>query len=242
MGKKVIAQEFPIGIDPEEYRTSMASEATKSEMSRLRDNFQDKRIILGVDRLDYTKGIPQKLRAFEVMLIEHPELMGKVVLVQLCVPTRSTVAEYIQLRSEVEELIGRINGAYGTLTWTPIQYLHKSLEKDTLHALYGVSDVCVVSAVRDGLNLVSYEYVASQIDQQGVLMLSQYTGAAEMLKTAVHFNPWDTPRFAEAMSTALSMPPEERGRRIEAALSTVNQWTSTKWGLSFLEALQSCEN
>jgi trehalose 6-phosphate synthase len=113
----------------------------------------------------------------------------------------------------------------GTLSWTPIQYLHRPLEKATLYALYASADVCIVSSIRDGLNLVSYEYVACQADRPGVLMLSQYTGAARMLDSAIHFNPWDTPRFSEAIVAALDMPQEERKRRMEIASNTVNYWT-----------------
>jgi len=109
--------------------------------------------------------------------------------------------------------------------WTPIQYLHMSLEKATLHALYAVSDVCIVSSIQDGLNLVSYEYVASQTERKGVLMLSQYTGAARLLKSAIHFNPWDAPRFSEAIEQALGMSQEERKSRLDSATDIVANWT-----------------
>lgn len=117
------------------------------------------------------------------------------------------------------------NMSQGNLTWTPVQYLHMSLDKATLHALYSVADICIVSAVMDGLNLVSYEYVACQVGRPGVLMLSRYTGAARMLDTAVSFNPWDTPRFSKAIHTALEMSPTEREWRMDAARKTVNKWT-----------------
>lgn len=119
-----------------------------------------------------------------------------------------------------------INLLPGTLEWTPIQYLHTSLDKATLHALYAASHVCIVSSIRDGLNLVSYEYVACQTQRQGVLMLSQYTGASEMLTSAVGFNPWDAPRFSEAIITALTMPQEEREQRMSEAGDIVRKWTA----------------
>ncbi|KAM3448586.1 hypothetical protein MY3296_007619 [Beauveria thailandica] len=206
LDRKLIAHEFPLGIDPAEYKKSIACDATQTELGRLQDVFRGKKVILGVDRLDYTKGLPQELHAYDRMLSENPEWIGKVQMVQLCVPTRSTVEEYKIPRHEVESLVGRINGTHGTLTWTPVQYLHRTLDPDVLHALYAIADICIVSAIRDGLNLVCFEYVASQLSRYGVLMLSQYTGAARLFDTAVEFNPWDTPKFANAIAQALDMP------------------------------------
>jgi len=138
-------------------------------------------------------------------------------------------------------IIHNQHGAYmiGTLNWTPIRYLYKSLKPQQLHALYAMSDVCIVSSVRDGLNLVSFEYVACQASRNGVLLLSQYTGAAELLPSAVHFNPWDLPRFADAIQSALEMSLEDRQERHNRAIKVVETWTSMRWGTSFLKELQS---
>jgi len=239
-GRKLDVHEFPIGIEPDEFRISLASEATQSEMRHITREFRGKQIILGVDRLDYIKGIPEKLRAFERLLSDHPEMKEKVVLIQVAIPTRTDVEEYKMLRKRVEGMIGMINGKHGTFTYTPIRYLYRSLNPELLHALYAVSDVCVVSSLRDGLNMVCYEYIASQqADHKGVLVLSEYAGAAKLLPSAVRFNPWDIPRFTDAMFTALKMPPQERQKRLDAAAETVNKLTSLRWGESFLDVLKS---
>ncbi|KAJ5604802.1 Alpha-alpha-trehalose-phosphate synthase (UDP-forming) [Penicillium lagena] len=232
-GRKLIVQEFPIGIAPDDFRDSLASEATQSQMRLLSREFRGKEIILGIDRLDYIKGIPQKLRAFEKLLADHPEVKEKVTLIQVAIPTRGDVEEYKTLRRQVEEMIGMINGKHGTLTYTPIRYLYRSLNLEQLHALYAISDLCVVSSIQDGLNLVCYEYIASQqLNPKGVLVLSQYTGAAKMLPSAVLFNPWDIPRFTEAIFTALKMPLQDRQSRLEDAAKTVN--TLTRQVFSFI--------
>lgn len=248
--RKLVVDEFPIGIAPKDFRDSILTEATQNEVGRLSQTFRGNKIVLGVDRLDYTKGIPQKLRAFDKLLSDHPEWKEKVVLIQVAVPTRSDVEEYRVLRKQVEEMVGTVNGKHGaslyrphaglylsinltnnntisgTLTYTPIRYLYTSLNPMQLHALYAVSDVCLVSSVRDGLNMVCYEYIASQQnDRKGVLVLSQYTGAATLLPSAVIFNPWDIPRFAEAIFTGLNMPLDDRQKRLDAAAKTVNTLT-----------------
>jgi len=237
--RKMVVSDFPIGINPDEVRGMLSAKATQKEIASLTETFQGRKILLGVDRLDYIKGVPLKLLAFDTLLENHPEWVGKVIMIQLAIPTRSTVKEYKALRKEVEELVGRINGKHGTLNYTPVQYLYKSLNPSQLYALYSVSDLCVVSSVRDGLNMVSYEYVASQADGNGVLLLSQYTGAAKLLHSALQFNPWDLPRFTDAILTALDMQQEERKRRMDESREVVETWTSMKWGSSFLEALRS---
>ncbi|KAJ5807769.1 Alpha-alpha-trehalose-phosphate synthase (UDP-forming) [Penicillium riverlandense] len=233
--RKLDVQEFPIGIAPDDFRDSLASEATQSEMRHLSREFHGKQIILGVDRLDYIKGIPQKLRAYEKLLTDHPEMREKVVLIQVAIPTRTDVEEYKMLRKQVEGMIGMINGKHGTFTYTPIRYLYRSLNLEQLHALYAVSDVCLVSSIKDGLNMVCYEYIASQqVNRRGVLVLSQYAGAATLLPSAVLFNPYDIPRFTDAIFTALKMPQEDRQSRLDAAVKTVN--TLTRQVFSFYSA------
>jgi trehalose-6-phosphate synthase len=238
----------PIGIDPARFREKLASDGVNQELQKLENAYEGLQVILGVDRLDYTKGIPQKLLAFEKLLVDHPELVGKVVLIQVAVPTRSGVMEYIKLQQQVEGLVGRVNGRHGTPTYTPVRYLHRSIPFEMLTALYALADVCMISPIRDGLNLVSYEYVASQAYKRpgkrsgagpGVLALSQYTGAATTLKTALMFNPWDCPRAADALFTALTMEKGERERRHAGAIQVVESQTSARWGEKFLHAMET---
>ena len=242
-GRHLIVHSFPIGIDPAEFKQKLESEATRKEIKILEEEFKGKKVLIGVDRLDYIKGIPQKLLAFDKFLTENPEWVGKVVLIQLAIPTRPTVEEYIKLRREVESLVGNINGKHGrlplgaypenradppllgTFTYAPILYMYQTLPPEKLCALYEVADACLISSIRDGLNMVSYEYVACQRKRKGVLIMSQYTGAAKMLPSSVLVNPWDTPRFAETIAKVLTMPMEERAKRQDAAAEVVDKWT-----------------
>jgi len=237
-GRKVVVHGFPIGIEPEDFREKMGSEGVKRELEKLRKNFEGQKIILGVDRLDYIKGIPQKLRAFDRFLTEHPEWVGKVNLIQLAIPTRAEVTTYQRLREEVEGLVGHINGKHGTFSHQPIHYLYRSVKPEQLCALYAVSDVCVISSIRDGLNMVSYEYVACQNSSTaGVLMMSLYAGAVNTLPSCLVINPWDIPRFANAIEDSLNMPEEERKKRYKENADVVDRYTSVRWGTTFLNTL-----
>jgi trehalose 6-phosphate synthase len=159
----------------------------KERIARLREKFKGMKVLLGVDRLDYIKGVPQKLLAFGVFLKNHPEWIEKVVLIQVAIPSRENVEEYQHLEQVVNELVGRINGTYGTVEFTPIHFLHKSVGFDELVCLYAISDACVISSTRDGMNLVSYEYIASQQETFGVLILSEFAGAAQSLNVKYLF-------------------------------------------------------
>lgn len=226
-GKIVTVGAFPIGIDPEKFDEGMRKENVKKRIAVLEDKFKGVKLMVGVDRLDYIKGVPQKLHALEVFLTDHPEWIGKVVLVQVAVPSRQDVEEYQNLRAVVNELVGRINGKFGkckhyllctnvvltsagTVEFMPIHFMHKSVNFDELIALYAVSDVCLVSSTRDGMNLVSYEYIATQEKRNGVLVLSEFTGAAQSLNGSILVNPWNTEELAGAMQEAVTMTKEQR--------------------------------
>lgn len=172
---------FPIGIDPERFTAALDAPAVQGHVAKLLHRYAGRKVMLGVDRLDVIKGIPQKLLAFEKFLQEHPEWRDRVLLVQIAVPSRTDVPEYQRLRSMVHEIVGRINGAFGTLTYVPIHHLDRQLSFHELSALYAVTDVALVTSLRDGMNLVSYEYVACQSDNAGVLVLSEFAGAAQSL-------------------------------------------------------------
>lgn len=236
-GKYVTVAAFPIGIDPEKFVDGLKKPKVIDRIKALQRKFEGVKLIVGVDRLDYIKGVPQKLHALEVFLTEHPEWVGKVVLVQVAVPSREDVEEYQNLRAVVNELVGRINGKFGTIEFMPIHFLHQSVAFDELTALYAVSDVCLVSSTRDGMNLVSYEYIATQAERHGALILSEFTGAAQSLNGALIVNPWNTEELAGAIHEAVTMDPETRLSNFKKLEKYVFKYTSSWWGESFVGEL-----
>ena len=233
-GRFVTVGAFPIGIDPEKFVEGLKKPKVQERIVALRRKFEGVKLVVGVDRLDYIKGVPQKLHALEVFLTEHPEWIGKIVLVQVAVPSRQDVEEYQNLRAVVNELVGRINGKFGTIEFMPIHFLHQSVSFDELTALYAVSDVCLVSSTRDGMNLVSYEYIATQQDNHGVMILSEFTGAAQSLNGSLIVNPWNTEELANALHDAVTMSPEQREANYKKLERYVFKYTSAWWGQSFV--------
>ena len=236
-GKFVTVGAFPIGIDPEKFVDGLQKPSVQARITALTRKFQGVKLIVGVDRLDYIKGVPQKLHALEVFLSEHPEWIGKIVLVQVAVPSRQDVEEYQNLRAVVNELVGRINGKFGTIEFMPIHFLHQSVSFDELTALYAVSDACLVSSTRDGMNLVSYEYIATQRDRHGVMILSEFTGAAQSLNGSLIVNPWNTEELANAIHDAVTMSAEQREANFRKLERYVFKYTSAWWGQSFVTEL-----
>ncbi|KDQ57368.1 glycosyltransferase family 20 protein [Jaapia argillacea MUCL 33604] len=228
---------FPIGIEPESFIQNLKKESVKQRVASLERRFQGCKVIVGVDRLDYIKGVPQKLHGLELFLTQHPEWIGKVVLVQLAVPSRQDVEEYQNLRSTVNELVGRINGRFGTVDFMPIHFMHKSLAFDELCALYTVSDVCLVSSTRDGMNLVSYEYIACQQERQGVMILSEFAGAAQSLNGSIVVNPWDSQQVADAIHEAVTMKAEDRAENHAKLFKYVMKYSASYWGTSFIKEM-----
>ncbi|KAK5115709.1 hypothetical protein LTR62_000798 [Meristemomyces frigidus] len=236
-GKLVSVGAFPIGIDPEKFINGLQKENVKRRIEKLEKTFEGQKVIVGVDRLDYSKGMPQKLHALEVFLTEHPEWIGKVILVQVAVPSRQDVEEYQNLRGVINELIGRINGKFGTVDFTPIHFLHKTVSFDELIALYAVADVCLVTSTRDGMNLVSFEYVACQNKRHGSLILSEFPGAAQFLNGSLVVNPWNTEELADAIHESVTMSDEQRAINYDKMGTYVNKYTSAWWGQSFVSEL-----
>ena len=212
-------------------------ESVKERIAALKRKFDGMKLIVGVDRLDYIKGVPQKLHALEVFLTEHSEWIGKIVLVQVAVPSRQDVEEYQNLRAVVNELVGRINGKFGTIEYMPIHFLHQSVSFEELTALYAMSDVCLVSSTRDGMNLVSYEYIATQAERHGVMILSEFTGAAQSLNGSLIVNPWNTEELANSIHDAVTMSPEQRKQNFLKLERYVFKYTSAWWGQSFVTEL-----
>ncbi|XP_008803734.2 alpha,alpha-trehalose-phosphate synthase [UDP-forming] 1-like [Phoenix dactylifera] len=229
---------FPIGIDSDRFKRALDLPAVKEHINELTQRFAGRKVMLGVDRLDMIKGIPQKILAFEKFLEENPTWRDKVVLLQIAVPTRTDVPEYQKLTSQVHEIVGRINGRFGTLTAVPIHHLDRSLDFHALCALYAVTDVALVTSLRDGMNLVSYEFVACQGDKKGVLILSEFAGAAQSLGAgALLVNPWNITEVAASIGQALNMPADEREKRHRHNYAHVTTHTAQDWAETFVSEL-----
>ncbi|XP_048332634.1 alpha,alpha-trehalose-phosphate synthase [UDP-forming] 1 isoform X1 [Ziziphus jujuba] len=229
---------FPIGIDSDRFIRALELPQVQNHIKELKERFAGRKVMLGVDRLDMIKGIPQKILAFEKFLEENPNWRDKVVLLQIAVPTRTDVPEYQKLTSQVHEIVGRINGRFGTLTAVPIHHLDRSLDFHALCALYAVTDVALVTSLRDGMNLVSYEFVACQASKKGVLILSEFAGAAQSLGAgAILVNPWNITEVAASIGYALNMPADEREKRHQHNFMHVTTHTSQEWAATFVRSL-----
>ncbi|HXE81371.1 MAG TPA: bifunctional alpha,alpha-trehalose-phosphate synthase (UDP-forming)/trehalose-phosphatase [Vicinamibacterales bacterium] len=238
-GREIKLDVFPMGIDVAEFERLAASEAACHESAQVRADSQGRRILLGVDRLDYTKGIPRRMLAFERLLDRHPEWRDRVRFIQVAVPSRTSLEPYQAFRRQLDELIGRINATHGTLTSVPVHYLYRSIPPEQLVALYRAADVMVVTPLRDGMNLVAKEFVASRLDEDGVLVLSEFAGAAAELGEALLVNPYDVDGTAEAMDRALRMSEQERRTRMRALRERVRMQTVQQWVASFVEELHA---
>ncbi|MCE5203580.1 MAG: bifunctional alpha,alpha-trehalose-phosphate synthase (UDP-forming)/trehalose-phosphatase [Actinomycetia bacterium] len=237
----VVVDAFPMGIDYERYRDAARTPEAISEAEQIGLRTEDCEVVLSVDRLDYTKGIPERLRAFGAFLDRYPEWRGKVTLVCVAVPSREGVETYRQLKMEIDELVGSINGRYGTLEWTPIRYLNRSLPLETLAAMYGAAKVALVTPLRDGMNLIAKEYLAAHDGQGGVLVLSEMAGAANELGEALLVNPFDRDQIVEALREALLMDEPEARTRNALMQRRLRRYTVAKWAAEFLGALESAK-
>ena len=229
---------FPMGIDAATFSALANEPAVQDEVRALRGD-GSVRLIVGVDRLDYTKGIPRRLLAYERMLRNHPDLREKVRLIQVAVPSRTGVSAYQEFRSVVDELVGRINGDFGTPRWVPVHYIFRGMSESELVALYRAADVMLVTPLRDGMNLVAKEFIASRTDGDGVLVLSEFAGAAWELPEAIQVNPYDVDGTAESCYRALTMGVEERRSRLGPLRARVEAYDVHRWAATFLEQLET---
>lgn len=232
----VKAEMFPLGIDFEKFNQAAKSESVIQQRKTIQDNFRDKKIIFSVDRLDYTKGINHRLSGFEYFLESNPEWKEKVVFIMVIVPSRQIISKYNERKKMIEEQIGRVNGKYSTLQWQPIIYRYNHLSFEELTALYQVSNVGLITPLRDGMNLVAKEYVASQTGP-GVLILSELAGAANEMGEALLVNPVDKREVANAIHDALIMPPELQEHKIQVLQSRLKSYTVNHWVNDFLKQL-----
>jgi trehalose 6-phosphate synthase len=237
-GRSIVARCFPIGIDVDGIHKMAHSPQAEAQIQLLKQRTLNRMQIIGVDRLDYTKGLPDRLRAFRRLLELHPDNVKRVTLMQIAPPSREEVPAYTEIRQELEGLSGAINGEYGDFDWTPVRYIHRSIPRDTLAALFRGSKAGLVTPLRDGMNLVAKEYVAAQDDDDpGVLILSRFAGAAEDLEEALVVNPYDVDDVANAMQRALNMPFAERSERHQALLTRVRARDVRHWREEFLRDL-----
>ncbi|MDG3583557.1 bifunctional alpha,alpha-trehalose-phosphate synthase (UDP-forming)/trehalose-phosphatase [Galbibacter pacificus] len=242
---------FPMGIDYKKFHQASVSHTKmnvkeRSELQkRLDDHIQssvDTKLILSIDRLDYTKGIPNRIRAFEYFLNKYPEFKEKVRLIMLSVPSRSNVPQYQLLKKETDELVGRINGQFATVSWTPIWYFYRSMPFNNLIDLYTSADVALITPVRDGMNLVAKEYVATRTKKDGVLILSEMAGASKEMNEALMINPNNFEQIADAIKQALEMPVEEQIARNTILQKRLERYSVEKWAHEFMKSLDATKN
>jgi alpha,alpha-trehalose-phosphate synthase [UDP-forming] len=232
--RKTFVGAFPISIDFEEFAQEAAKNDVGTRAAELVHGVGDCRIILGVDRLDYTKGIPERLAAFRHLLGVHPELQRKVTLVQVVVPSREDIPKYRELKEQIQRMVSEINGHYGDPAWVPIHYIHRSLDRPELLAYYRAADIALITPLKDGMNLVSKEYCASRVDNDGVLILSEFAGAAFQLHHgALLVNPYHTRAVAEAIRRAYEMPLAEQRKRMRKLRTRVRREDIFWWRDSF---------
>ncbi|MDX2286700.1 MAG: bifunctional alpha,alpha-trehalose-phosphate synthase (UDP-forming)/trehalose-phosphatase [Bacteroidia bacterium] len=228
---------FPMGIDYEKYAFPDNLDEVTEEMQFIQDYSKRLKLILSIDRLDYSKGIPERIRAYELFLKRNPQYRGGVALILVVVPSRSNVGHYQKLKEEIDELVGRINGEYGRLNWIPIRYYYRSFPFTSLCALYRVSPVALITPLRDGMNLVAKEYVASKQADSGVLILSEMAGAAHELSEALIINPNDANQIGQALAAALEMPLEEQRSRLEVMQGKIKRYNVKHWANNYTQQL-----
>lgn len=237
-GRLIKIDSFPMGIDYTKFANACNDPYIQKEIERIQLKVHNQKMILSIDRLDYTKAIPQRLRAFEAFLAEKPEYHERIKFVLVAVPSRSKVEQYRLLKNEVDELVGRINGQYGRIGWTPILYMFRGLRFTTLVSLYHVADIALVTPFRDGMNLIAKEYLASKACNPGVLILSEMAGAADELSEAIRINPNDIDGLCHALELALEMPVEDQIQRNQEMQIKLQRYDIHRWANDFMNTLE----
>jgi len=233
---------FPISIDFEDFEQNAVAPDVDTEVAHIRQNLPDRQLILGVDRLDYTKGIPYRFRAFRNALERFPELTGAVSFIQVVVPSRETIPQYRELKTEIDRLVGSINGKFTRSGWVPVHYIFRNLKQEELLAYYRACEIACITPLKDGMNLVAKEYCAATVDENGVLILSEFAGAAaQMQDAALLVNPYDIEGVANAIRDAFHMPLDERHARMNKLREGVRSYDIYRWLRQILEAAYSPE-
>lgn len=228
---------FPMGIDYDKFAKQAKSKRTLRFVEEFGKQVEDQKLLLTIDRLDYSKGIPQRIQAFNQLLEQHKELHGKVSMIMIVVPSRDKVQSYKELKEEIDLLVGRINSEYSTLNWVPVHYFYRSFPFEELSAFYNMSDIALVTPLRDGMNLVCKEFVASKTDQTGVLILSEMAGASKELQDAILVNPNDRQGVVDAIFNALSMPLDEQKFRMSSMQESLKKYDVFQWVKVFMGRL-----
>lgn len=238
-GRQVQTAIHPISVDPSQFLNALEGDTeTAQEIARIRESLGERKLVLGMDRLDYSKGIPQRLRAYQRFLATHPEWHERITMVQVAVPSREQVATYQELRQQVDKLVGEINGTYGTTAWTPLQYLYRNLPFAEICALLHCADIALVTPLRDGMNLVAKEYAVCQRGKPGALILSEFAGASSEMGEAFFVNPYDIEGMAARIAEILSLPEDLLLERMQTLHQRVCTHTVQRWAAGFLEALE----
>ena len=238
-GRKTLIGSFPVGIEPRAFARLARRNEGSPLVKNLVASLGGRNLVIGVDRLDYSKGLIQRLDAFDIFLANHNEWLGKLTYLQITPTNRAEIPEYSELQQALESAAGRINGKYGEVSWTPIRYVNRVYSRSVLAGLYRTARVGLVTPLRDGMNLVAKEYVAAQDpDDPGVLILSRFAGAAIDFRRALLVNPYDAESVASALAQALVMPLEERRARHEALYAKVCEYDVNRWQREFLTALR----
>ncbi len=240
IGDRVMkAETFPIGIDVERFSNACRKPAVRREIEALKKKFNDSKVVLSIDRLDYTKGILNRLRGFELFLEKNNEWHGRVLLILVVVPSRVGVEHYQTMKRQIDELVGKINGRFGKLDWTPILYQYRSFAFEPLVALYCISSVALVTPLRDGMNLIAKEFVASKSEQCGVLILSEMAGASKELGEAILINPNNVEEIADSLQEALAISADEQVRRMNIMQRRLQRYDVVRWATDFLDTVNS---
>jgi alpha,alpha-trehalose-phosphate synthase [UDP-forming] len=237
-GRRVKTIAAPIGIPVDDLQALAIDPDVGREVDRIRQTMANRQLILGVDRLDYTKGIPDRLAAFERLLRRDKLARTRCALIQVMVPSRTDVKAYADLKEEIDRMVGDINGRYAETGCVPIHYLYRNLSQRALFAHYRAADVALVTPLRDGMNLVAHEYAAARTDEDGVLVLSEFAGAAKHLKGAVLVNPYDVESTTDAIHRALTMKPSEKRKRMRALRAEIMRLDVHRWADSYIGALE----
>lgn len=236
-GRQTIVGTFPISIDFEEFAQRAARPEVAARSAAIRQEFQENILVLGVDRLDYTKGIPERLKAFRFLLRRFPELHRQITFAQVVVPSREDIPKYKELRQDIELLVSKINGEFTERGWVPVHYMHRHLTRDELIAYYRAADIALITPMKDGMNLVAKEFCASQVDERGVVIISEFAGASDELRHgAILVNPNDIAGVAQAVRDASLMSPEEKSTRMRLLRNIVKEHNVHRWAQSFLQA------
>lgn len=240
--RQIVVEAFPMGIDFEKFSNLTQTQQVKKEINYFRHGKENVKIILSIDRLDYSKGILERLKALELLLQIHPEYIGKIELFMIVVPSRDTVQQYSDLRDQIDQFVGNLNSRYRSMDWIPVNYFYRSFPIEILSALYSSADICLVTPMRDGMNLVSKEYVASRNNEDGVLILSEMAGASKELTDALLVNPNNLGDIMEAIVEALKMPLQEQNRRMISMRTIVEKFNVKHWVNNFILRLNEVKD